>query len=110
MTQRPADAAHAARGWEAALIGVLLGLSVIAWFATGHLRGSDMRLGLLTGSASLSSMPGDGTHSTGLMGLFLVTWVVMMVAMMFPAIVPVVITFDRWVRRARACSMVVAEC
>jgi predicted metal-binding membrane protein len=36
-----------------------------------------------------------------MMGLFLVTWVVMMVAMMFPAIVPVIITFDRWVRKAR---------
>jgi predicted metal-binding membrane protein len=48
----------------------------------------------------MSSMPGMGA-STGMMGLFLVTWVVMMVAMMFPAIVPVVITFDRWVRRAR---------
>jgi predicted metal-binding membrane protein len=47
------------------------------------------------------SMPGMEPHSTGMMGLFLVTWVVMMVAMMFPAIVPVVITFDRWVRRAR---------
>jgi predicted metal-binding membrane protein len=47
----------------------------------------------------MSSMPAG--HSTGMMGLFLVTWVVMMVAMMFPAIVPVVITFDRWVRRAR---------
>jgi predicted metal-binding membrane protein len=101
VTQRPADVARAGRGWEAALIGALLGLSAIAWFATGHLRGSDMRLGLLTGSASMLSMPGMEPHSTGMMGLFLVTWVVMMVAMMFPAIVPVVITFDRWVRRAR---------
>lgn len=101
MTREAADAAHAARGWEAALIGGLLGLSAVAWFATGRLGGSDMRMGPLTGSASMSSMPEMGAHSAGTMGLFLVTWLVMMVAMMFPAIVPVVITFDRWVRRAR---------
>jgi predicted metal-binding membrane protein len=101
MRRLPPDATQAARGWEAALIGVLLVLSAVAWFATGHLGGSDMRVGPLTGSASMSSMPGMEPHSTGMMGLFLATWVVMMVAMMFPAIVPVVITFDRWVRRAR---------
>jgi predicted metal-binding membrane protein len=100
VTREPADAAHAARGWEAALIGGLLGLSAVAWFATGRLGDSDMRMGPLTGSASMSSMPEMVAHSAGTMGLFLVTWFVMMVAMMFPAIVPVVITFDRWVRRA----------
>jgi len=45
-------AARAARAWEAALIGALLGLSAIAWFASGRLGLPNMRLGPLTGGGS----------------------------------------------------------
>lgn len=99
MTQGTGTA-RAARVWETALAGALLGLAAIAWVAAGWLGASHMRLGPLTGSGSMSSMPEGVAPTAAMMGLFLVTWTVMMVAMMFPAIVPVVVTFDRWVRRA----------
>jgi predicted metal-binding membrane protein len=100
VTQQTGAATRAARAWEMALIAALLGLSAIAWLATRKLGASHMRVGPLTGGEFMSSMPGAGAHTTGMLGLFLLTWIVMMVAMMFPAIAPVVITFDRWVRRS----------
>lgn len=101
MTRRLAGAASAGRIWEAALVATLLGLSAVAWLVTDQLAGPDMRRGLLTGSGSAMSMSSAGAGSMPVLGLFLLTWVVMMVAMMFPAISPVVVTFDRWVRRTR---------
>lgn len=83
------------RVWEASLAGALLGLAALAWVATGRLADPDMRMGLLTGGNSMTSM----TDSTMSIVLFLVTWVVMMVAMMFPAIAPVAVTVHRWVVR-----------
>jgi len=47
----------------------------------------------------MSEMDWGVLPSMPVLFLFLITWVVMMVAMMFPAVVPVVVTFDRWVRR-----------
>lgn len=101
MTQGRDGAAHTPRVWETALVGTLLGLAAIAWVAAGWLGASHMRLGPLTGSESMSSRPVGVAPTVAMMGLFLVTWTVMMVAMMFPAIIPVVVTFDRWVRRAQ---------
>lgn len=83
---------------HAVLIPVLLGLSLVAWVGTAVLADSHMRLGVLTGG-STSAMGDMGaeamTHSVAL-GLFMVTWLVMMVAMMFPAIAPVVLLYRRW--------------
>jgi predicted metal-binding membrane protein len=101
VTRRSTAVASAAWIWEAALVGTLLGLSGLAWLVTGQLSTPDMRRGLLTGGASMTSMSSTGAGTMPMVGLFLPTWVVMMVAMMFPAVSPVVVTFDRWVRRTR---------
>ncbi|MGH8886492.1 MAG: DUF2182 domain-containing protein [Egibacteraceae bacterium] len=100
MTKRVGGAERAARAWEAALVGTLLGLAAVAWFAAGQLSSPDMRVGILTGAGRMSSMS-SADWSLPMTGLFLLTWVVMMVAMMFPTVVPVAVTFDRWVRRTR---------
>jgi predicted metal-binding membrane protein len=49
----------------------------------------------------MTSMSSTRAVTLLVVGLFLLTWVVMMVAMMFPAVSPVVVTFDRWVRRTQ---------
>lgn len=98
-------AVRALRLSEAALIATLLGLAAVAWLASDWLAMPHMRVGLLTAGDSMaaeSSMaagPASGALSIAAFGLFLGTWVVMMVAMMFPAIVPVVLTHHRWARR-----------
>ncbi len=101
MTRRLAGAVSSPRMWEAALVGTLFGLSALAWLVAGQLSMPQMRHGLLTGAASMRSMSSPEAGSMPMVGLFLLTWVVMMVAMMFPSVSPVVVTFDRWVRRTR---------
>jgi len=116
VKEHPAAGYGTARRWEAALVGSLLGLAALAWFATAQLSSPEMRLGLLTreatmssmAPASVSSMQGGGSQSIPMLPLFLLTWVVMMVAMMFPAVVPVVVTFDRWVRRTQRSRLATA--
>jgi len=62
------------------LLGVLLLLALVAWAATdARMRGMDA---------------GPGTDP-GALGFFLVTWVVMMSAMMFPSISPMVLMHAR---------------
>ncbi|MDQ3914464.1 MAG: DUF2182 domain-containing protein [Actinomycetota bacterium] len=61
---------------------------------TSQLAGHEMRAGILTGSTSMDAMGMEG-HAMAL-PLFMVTWLVMMAAMMFPAIVPVVMLVHRW--------------
>jgi predicted metal-binding membrane protein len=62
------------------LLGLLLLLALIAWAATdARMRGMDA---------------GPGTD-LGTLGFFLVTWVVMMSAMMFPSISPMVLMYAR---------------
>ncbi|MGH7214345.1 MAG: DUF2182 domain-containing protein [Tepidisphaeraceae bacterium] len=80
---------------HAVLLPALLGLSACAWLLTNRLAGDDMRLGILTGSGDIAMDMDAASHSMAL-GLFMATWVVMMVAMMFPAVAPVVLTFRRW--------------
>jgi predicted metal-binding membrane protein len=77
---------------------VLLVLAALAWAVTGRLAEPHMRMGLLTGADGMAV--GAGRGALPALGLFLVTWTVMMVAMMFPSVLPVVLTYDRWVRRA----------
>jgi predicted metal-binding membrane protein len=62
------------------LLGALLALAVVAWLVTNERMGA------------MESMPGMGL---GALGFFVTVWVVMMVAMMFPAVAPTVLTYDR---------------
>ena len=90
----------------AAVVASLLLLSAIAWLSTHGISDRDMRLGILTSPPErsmermeepMSGMEGSGRGSMSMaFGLFMATWVVMMVAMMFPAVAPVVLTFRRW--------------
>ncbi|MGI8427059.1 MAG: DUF2182 domain-containing protein [Actinomycetota bacterium] len=106
MSTRPTAGNATSRRWEGALVAVLLGLAAISWVVTARWSLPEMRTGLLT-RAPAPPMAGDSMalmtdgllHPTPMLGLFLLTWLVMMVAMMFPAVVPVVVTFDRWRRR-----------
>lgn len=77
-----------------AAIPALLGLSLLSWLLTSHLAGEEMRAGILTGSTAMDAM-GMEAHAMAL-PLFMVTWLVMMAAMMLPAIVPVVMMVHRW--------------
>jgi predicted metal-binding membrane protein len=52
----------------------------VAWLVTNERMGG------------MESMPGMGL---GALGFFITVWVVMMVAMMFPAVAPTVLTYDR---------------
>ena len=62
------------------LLAALLALAVVAWLVTNERMGA------------MESMPGMGL---GALGFFVTVWVVMMVAMMFPAVAPTVLTYDR---------------
>lgn len=101
---------------HALLLPILLGLSLVAWILTDGLATPDMRVGILSGEpadAAMGSMTAAEHRSMGdagmgamgadpmgftlaALGLFMVTWLLMMVAMMFPAVAPVVLTFRRW--------------
>jgi predicted metal-binding membrane protein len=80
------------RKWELGLLLTLLVLSLFAYVVT-HALGKDMRLGLLTTGPSMGSM---NTMAPMALGLFMATWTAMMIAMMFPAIYPVVALFKKW--------------
>jgi predicted metal-binding membrane protein len=70
---------HAARA-RIALIAILVGLAALAWAVTGRrMEGMDA---------------GPGTDLGGL-GFYLTVWVVMMAAMMFPSIAPMVGVYSR---------------
>lgn len=85
------------RRWSLAellLAGVLLALAGAAWLLTNRLSTPDMRVGILTGAQPMEGMrpwPLDAA-------LFLVTWVVMMAAMMLPSIVPFTVRMARLMR------------
>jgi len=100
----------------AVVIGAMVLLSVMAWAYLVWMPVDGMARGILApdsmesmGSMG-SSMPMPGTlmdvsgWATSL-PLFMAMWVVMMVAMMFPAVSPVVLIFDRW-RRSRQRNVV----
>jgi predicted metal-binding membrane protein len=84
---------------HAVVLPLLLALSAVAWLAVHRLGDEGMRLGVLTGSTDEHAMDEHSmAHMSMAFGLFMGTWVVMMVAMMFPAVAPVVLTFRRWAR------------
>ena len=68
------------------LVGLLLAIALIGWFLTdGRMAGMDA---------------GPGTDP-GTLGFYVSTWVVMMAAMMFPSMAPMVVAFARIQRRRR---------
>jgi predicted metal-binding membrane protein len=75
------------RGGQLAVIGVLLALAGVAWAVT------DLRM------AGMDAGPGT---DPGALGFYLSTWVVMMAAMMFPSIAPMVLMFRNLQRGRRA--------
>src|SRR5215217_9102668 len=70
-----------------AIIGALVGLAAIAWWAT------DLRM------AGMDAGPGT---DPGALGFYVTTWVVMMAAMMFPSIAPMVLMYAGLQRGRRA--------
>lgn len=103
VTSRRDATARAVRLSEAALVASLLLLAALAWLLSDRLASPHMRLGPLTGAGSgavaLAGESMAARPSLVAIGLFLGTWTVMMAAMMFPALIPVVLTFHRWIRR-----------
>jgi predicted metal-binding membrane protein len=85
LSSRPVQSSAAAlpRPVTAAIIAALLVLAAAAWLFTAEQ------------AASMSGMGGIAMLGAG---LFLATWVVMMMAMMFPAVAPMVLTHARVVR------------
>src|ERR1700676_5404161 len=79
-------AQRAAGPFQVGILASLLGLAVLAW--------------LLTHERMLGMDAGPGTDPGGL-GFYVVSWVVMMSAMMFPSIAPMVLTFGFVQRRRR---------
>jgi predicted metal-binding membrane protein len=68
------------------LIGLLLGLAFLGWFVT------DDRM------AGMDAGPGT---DLGSLGFYVSSWIVMMAAMMFPSMAPMVLTYARIQRRRR---------
>ncbi len=104
---------YSAGGWRRpdhlVILPVLLALSAAAWLAANGLAGDHMRLGLLTTPAMMNmdtqTHMDMGTSVNGAaIFLFMGTWITMMVAMMFPAVSPVVLTYRRWARSRGASS------
>jgi predicted metal-binding membrane protein len=79
-------AQHPTARFQAGILASLLGLAVLAW--------------LLTHERMLGMDAGPGTDP-GSLGFYVVSWVVMMSAMMFPSIAPMVLTFGFVQRRRR---------
>jgi predicted metal-binding membrane protein len=81
---RPVDLVLA---WRVAIIGALLVLAALAWWLT------DLRM------AGMDAGPGT---DPGALGFYVTTWVVMMAAMMFPSIAPMVLMYVGLQRGRRA--------
>jgi predicted metal-binding membrane protein len=81
-----------ARG-EAVLGTLLLALAAVAWLVTADRMGG------------MDAGPGTGL---GTLGFFLALWVVMMAAMMFPSVLPMVVVYDRVSRERERTPLFVA--
>lgn len=84
---------------ELALSGLLLAIAAVAWVLTHLLSEPGMQTGILTGAE-----PMDDAMRPPVLAvvLFLVTWTVMMAAMMLPSIVPFTIGISRLLRASGA--------
>jgi predicted metal-binding membrane protein len=89
----PGDSAAALRSAQIAVIAVLFALAAVAWVIT------DLRM------AGMDAGPGT---DPGALGFYITTWVVMMAAMMFPSIAPMVLTYRNVQRGRRAHGVAVA--
>lgn len=96
--------------WDGYVVaGALVFLSTIAWFFVARTTDAGMSVGLLTSPAVGDGMSMTGTMPVMSLAVFIATWTVMMIAMMFPATAPVVLLFDRWRRqRGRTAAATVA--
>ena len=74
----PGSALRGLRRGQLVVLGFLLGLAGVAWLV------SDLRM------AGMDAGPGT---DPGAFGFYITTWVVMMAAMMFPSIAPMVLTY-----------------
>jgi len=80
---------------ELLLAGLLLVLAAAGWLLAGLLATPGMQSGILTGAQPMS----DPMHPwPAEAGLFLLTWIVMMAAMMLPSIVPFTVGVSRLMR------------
>lgn len=82
---------------EALFVTALLALSAAAWLAGNRLASPGMRMGVLTGAADRGgsvTVPTPMSLSIAA-GLFLLTWLVMMAAMMLPSAMPVILGASR---------------
>jgi predicted metal-binding membrane protein len=124
MLRTTSDDASARRGGAvrrdtAVVIGAMVLLSALAWVYLVWMPVDGMARGILARSReSMGSMPMDMDSMSmdmpstlmdvsgwaASLPLFVTMWIVMMVAMMFPAVSPVVLLFDRW-RRGRQRSV-----
>ena len=90
------------RRWSRAellLAGLLLVLAAAGWLLAVRLATPDMQSGILTGAQPM----GDSMQPwTAEAGLFLITWMVMMAAMMLPSIVPFTVGVARLMRGREA--------
>ena len=77
------------RRGQLAVIAVLLALALIAWLVTG---------------IRMAGMDGGPGTDPGTVGFYVSTWAVMMAAMMFPSIAPVVLTYRRMNAVSMKCS------
>lgn len=89
---------------ELALAGVLLALAAVAWLLSGGLAMPDMRVGILTGMPSGAGADDQGGPVQA--ALFLLTWMVMMTAMMLPGITSFTVGVSRLVRPGAAALAV----
>src|SRR5205085_5219269 len=71
---------------SAPLVLALLALAALGWLVTGERM------------AGMNAGPGT---DPGALGFFLLTWVVMMAAMMFPSVAPMVMMYERLRSRRR---------
>jgi predicted metal-binding membrane protein len=85
----PGSALRGLRRGQLAVLGLLLALAGVAWLV------SDLRM------AGMDAGPGT---DPGAFGFYITTWVVMMAAMMFPSIAPMVLTYRRLQAGRRAGS------
>jgi predicted metal-binding membrane protein len=96
----PTTAANALR-WTAPL--VLVSLAATGWWWSARMA-SDMTSSGSTAMGDMTGMAGMGEHTLGV-GAFLVAWLAMMTAMMFPAIAPVVKLYGRAAAAGRVAPL-----
>lgn len=87
------------------VLPILLVLSAVAWVLTNGLAGDHMRLGVLTTPVMTDMDMGmdmsvhAAMSASGMaLALFMGTWTAMIVAMMSPAVSPVVLTYRLWAK------------